>query len=321
MLKNIIVYLITLISVFAFNIFYYEWFSWFLLLLTISLPVLSLIISLPFMILNARNGFSVFGNESIKINDDFLIGTVQNKKIFFPLMKIKLSAENDFAKEKGKIKIICSGYIDKPVFSKQKNFGKNCGCVEVKTKYCRVYDFLGLFFIPSKINSGFETYIMPNRQAPNNLPKLDNILILGYKPKQSGACSEYYEVREYRQGDSLKDIHWKLSSKLDKLMSKEANIPVFKPLSVVAFFEDKADENNCVLSKLAYIFDYLAERKIPFFVSTNRNSYTYSAETTGNSEMLIKRILGNQPYNITENATPHSLSYYIYSNREEVIEE
>ena len=37
--------------------------------------------------------------------------------------------------------------------------------------------------------------------------------------------SEVYQLREYRPGDDIRQIHWKLSSKLDELILKEASQP------------------------------------------------------------------------------------------------
>ena len=38
--------------------------------------------------------------------------------------------------------------------------------------------------------------------------------------------SEIYQVREYRERDSLKDIHWKLSAREEELMVKERGFPL-----------------------------------------------------------------------------------------------
>ena len=38
--------------------------------------------------------------------------------------------------------------------------------------------------------------------------------------------SEVYQVREYREKDSLKDIHWKLSAREEELMVKERSFPL-----------------------------------------------------------------------------------------------
>ena len=79
MIKNILIYLALLAGAFVFNIFYYGWFSWFLLLIIIALPVISLVLSLPFMIYTAVKGVTVFSKDKIKINDDFYFGVCGKK--------------------------------------------------------------------------------------------------------------------------------------------------------------------------------------------------------------------------------------------------
>ena len=37
---------------------------------------------------------------------------------------------------------------------------------------------------------------------------------------------EIYQVREYRERDSLKDIHWKLSAREEELMVKRGDFPL-----------------------------------------------------------------------------------------------
>lgn len=322
MIKNIIVYLVLLISVFAFNIFYYAWFSWFLLIFTLCIPFLSLFLSLPFMIKNSVNGFVVFGNDSINIGDDFYIGIAENKKgIFCPMVKLKLTVTNNFANEKKKINIIHSGKFNKPLFKKQTAFGKNCGCIDVRPKHCRVYDFAGLFFIPAKINFGFDTYVMPQQQMPHTLPEIDNISILGYKPKSGGGFSDFYELREYRQGDSLKNIHWKLSSKYDDLIVKEPSLPIYKEFTINAIFTDLAKENNNILARLYYICRYIIKKGSPCCATTNKTSYASQLKNDNDIKMFIRYLYKNTSYNSVERNFSHSLTYYIYSNREEVTEE
>ena len=120
MIKNIAVWFLLLFSAFVFNIFYYGWFSWFLLVLTVAIPFVSLIVSLPFMISSAVNSILVFTHESVKIGDDFYIGVTgkKGKTIFCPRIKIKLIIKNDFCGQNEKQKILYSGTLKKPFYKK-----------------------------------------------------------------------------------------------------------------------------------------------------------------------------------------------------------
>lgn len=63
MIRNIIIYLCLLTGTFLFNIFYYAWFSWFLFLTVVSIPIISLLLSLPFMIRSVRPDIEIFAKR------------------------------------------------------------------------------------------------------------------------------------------------------------------------------------------------------------------------------------------------------------------
>lgn len=72
--------------------------------------------------------------------------------------------------------------------------------------------------------------------------------------------SEVFDVREYREGDSLKSIHWKLSARLDDIIVKEPARPadydmaLFYDLSASdSFDKDQADVLNAALSALVSV--------------------------------------------------------------------
>ena len=52
---------------------------------------------------------------------------------------------------------------------------------------------------------------------------------------RSDDSSELFQIREYREGDQLRDIHWKLTAKREELMVKEHSFP--KPCPVVLFLD------------------------------------------------------------------------------------
>ena len=67
---------------------------------------------------------------------------------------------------------------------------------------------------------------------PALLPDSDSSVIVGYKAKPGGGFYDFYELRQYQSGDSLKNIHWKLSSKQDELIVREPCEPIFNKLII-----------------------------------------------------------------------------------------
>lgn len=272
MLKNILLYLTVLLSVFVFSIFYYAWFSWYLLVLTLCVPVMSLVFCLPFMIYDAVNGVSVFVEDEVNAGDELYIAiSGRNKKrLFCPLMKTKFKITNSFTGQKSSLKFLYSGYLKDPVYRKADKCTQNCGCLEIKATYLKIYDMLGIFFIPVKLRFNSEVLVMPKSEKPSVLPDSDHIKIIGYKPNTSGFVEDY-ELRNYQEGDSLKNIHWKISARYDELIIKEPSVPVYRPLVIKPVITESIAQNNKTLGKLLYASDFLIESKRTFFCELSDN--------------------------------------------------
>ncbi len=318
MIKNIVIYLLLLITAFVFNIFYFGWFSWFLLVLTITIPLVSLIVSLPFMIGSAVNGVLVFTHDSMKIGDDFYVGITGKKgrAVFCPRVKIKLNVKNDFCRKSERLKIIYSGTLKKPFYTKCNSFSKHCGSVNITSKYAKIYDMTGIFFIPIKLDCNINCYVMPKTKKPSVLPDSSKISILGYKPK-NGGFSDYYELRQYQSGDSLKNIHWKLSSKYDDLIVREPSTPIYRQFYVRLLFTQNADINDDILARFMYVCNYLNKNGAPCLVFNNGREISSIANSSQQKE-FIKALYRNQPYNTCFADTAPSLVYAIGESGEEV---
>ncbi len=69
-----------------------------------------------------------------------------------------------------------------------------------------------------------ETYPVEVKGGLSSLLDLDGSV---YSPVKSGFdMSEVFSIREYKSGDSLKGVHWKLSNKLDSLLVREGSFPI-----------------------------------------------------------------------------------------------
>ena len=124
---------------------------------------------------------------------------------------------------------------------------KNCGYTEIKAEKIYLTDFFG--FIPYKVKS-FASSEAKCTVLPDTFDMtlvFDNMPIAiddseSYSPDKKGSdYSETFQLREYVPGDSIKQIHWKLSEKLDKLIIREASLPVQRSTLV---FWDKYSENG-----------------------------------------------------------------------------
>lgn len=321
MIKNILVYLFILAAAFVFSVVYYAWFSWFLLLAVICIPVVSLVVSLPFMIMTALRGLQCFCDDTADNFQSLNIGVrARNEKaVFCPFLRIKFKTVNTFAARRRTVVLKYGGVINKPVVVRCNALSQNCGCVDIKANYGRVYDFTGIFFLPVRLKFSSTAVIMPIPEKPQLLPDEQSTVILGYKPKPVGSFSDYYELREYRGGDSLKSIHWKLSSKYDDLIVKAPSEPVCKKLIIKPEITDNPDMNDFILARFIFVCSQLLDRETVFYALDSRSSaVTKIKDKDDVRRFLISLYCGNsapQQYSLDDAAF-----YNILPEREEVSE-
>lgn len=320
MLKNIILYLIILLSSFLFNIFYYEWFSWIFLLIVILVPVISLLISLPMMIYTAVNGFILYGDDEININDKFRIYLTNKNDSSIPCtcLRLTLKAENSFANIRKKIKLKVSGKLDNTFEYCDGTLGKHCGCITVTAKSLRIYDLLGIFFIPIRFKKSFSTVILPKPEKPSNIPDFENITVLGFKPKSGGGFSDYYELRQYQSGDSLKNIHWKLSSKYDELITKEPSTPITKQFVISPQLGESPAVNDSILARLMYMCNYFNERQMDCYAFLDKNINIAKISNYDDCKHYFYALYEKIPFNQTDFDRSNAIIFNIFENGEEV---
>lgn len=104
-----------------------------------------------------------------------------------------------------------------------------CGEVCVICKSARVCDLLKLFRVKTELFEEVRTVVYPRRVnldvelARNTigLPEHEGML----QNRKGNDPSEIFDIREYMPGDDVRSIHWKLSSKTDTLIVREASDP------------------------------------------------------------------------------------------------
>lgn len=136
----------------------------------------------------------------------------------------------------------------------------------------RIYDVTGLFYITKREKAKEHALVLPEPTAipvsigervRNFFGDADTFddLRPGYDP------SETFDVREFRDGDRLQSVHWKLSAKSDELVVKESSLPKACP---VVFFLTPCRANwrkqLVMITSLSYS---LMDASCPHFVVWN----------------------------------------------------
>ena len=86
-----------------------------------------------------------------------------------------------------------------------------------------VYDFFRMFCVKIDINMLETVYVLP-RKLDLDIGQAEAISDASRKTRKSNTSYEKIEIsdiREYRNGDALKSIHWKLSSKAEDFMVRD----------------------------------------------------------------------------------------------------
>lgn len=151
----------------------------------------------------------------------------------------------------------------------------HCGRIAIEAACCRIYDPFGLIGIRLKQTVLAQTTVQPKGFAQTifispdaNCPDDSE----SYAPDRAGYdLSEVYQLREYRSGDSLRQMHWKLSGKLDRLVIREASLPVlpFSAALLGADTEGGAEETDAQADVVVTFCRSLLEAGVQFTIAWN----------------------------------------------------
>ena len=154
-----------------------------------------------------------------------------------PALRAALTVENTYTGQKRRQKLRLALPAGKTNEISLTAADEYCGKVRISIDSVRLEDLFGL--IPVKVpvaESGYftllpELFDMTVSYDARESSSFDNELYSPYRRGQDR--SEVFQIREYEPGDHLGSIHWKLSEKTDKLMVKEASLPMDKSLILV----------------------------------------------------------------------------------------
>lgn len=108
-----------------------------------------------------------------------------------------------------------------------------CGRLRVRISRFTLLDYLGLLPMQAPVKAEARLTILPNLFPMDaDMTARPAYADDGASDRRGEDRSEVYQLREYRPGDDIRQIHWKLSSKLDELILKEASQPESRSLLV-----------------------------------------------------------------------------------------
>lgn len=244
-----ITYLFCLLGAVGFYVAYQEWFSWIALLAMLGLPWFSLLISLP-GILTFRA--KADGPEAIPLGLGGKLRLMGTSMFpvppFFGRLRLHrcLTGEQWLHKKDTQVSAV------------------HCGGIRVVPEKVRVCDYLGLFRFRVKNVETHTILVRPEKAQMEAPPDLNRYLTQSWKPKPGGGFAENHELRLYRPGDSLNQVHWKLTAKTGKLTIREAMEPNRGLVLLTMDICGAAEELDDKFGRLLWLGSYLLEQHIPF---------------------------------------------------------
>lgn len=243
------VYLSVLASCGVFYIAYGEWLAFLVLMVVLTLPWFSLLLSLPAMLAFQA---APAGPTHLQMGENGNLWLMGSCGLPMPPFRGRLRLQRHFTGEK-------LFYQDE--LSALTN---HCGAYTITAEKVRICDYLGLFSFPVTKKGRSRLIIRPRPLAVPMEEELDRKLALAWKPRPGGGFSEHHELRLYRPGDKLNQVHWKLTAKTGKMILREPMEPRNKQILLTMTLRGTDQELDRMLGRLLWLGDKFLDRELPF---------------------------------------------------------
>lgn len=260
MLHARILYIAALLGALLFHTYYTGWFSWYLLMLAVILPWFSLLCSLRPM-LRLRLQADMPSVCRLGEPASLRMGCAEKLRLSPPFRfeSVIFDCMGDTACRQ---RIYLSGsktaQVELPTH--------HAGAYVCSLEKGRVYDYLGIFCFPFNLPALGELVVLPEEIPPEETPSLTQLTARQYRAKPAGGFSEIHDLRDYRPGDSMRDIHWKVSAKTDSLIVREPIEPV-RSQAILSFdLSGARDTVDRTLGLLQWMSTWLLSQELPHTV-------------------------------------------------------
>lgn len=155
-----------------------------------------------------------------------------------------------------------------------------------------IHDYMYLIRKEFKPNLEVSVPVLPPKANERDIPAItpqDGLDEFEESDYKGNVSSDVKEIREYRPGDRLQRVHWKLSAKLDDLFVKE--MAHTSTLSIVLLPELNKDRIYQTVSTLMGCIDTLNNREDRFELCCfNEKTYEFDYFTVTDEESILEAI-------------------------------
>lgn len=301
MWKNRLCYLLVLLGTGTFFVCFNGYLSLYVFVLSLVLPVMSLLLSLPGMLgirVSLTTGRQEDPNAPAKSSSN-----CARKGASIPLQlavwnttpfssgraKAKLIVENTFTGQRQRESFAFTAGPRRQVFQHQLT-SRTCGVVQCRLGALRVCDYLGLFSLPVKKPQELSTVFWPAIH-PLELEVRENLIPDSegerYSQKKPGDDpTELFALRDWREGDRLSRIHWKLSQKLERTLVKELGQPLSDHLLFLLDLNGNGLQADILLDAFASLSNALSQEEHAHRVAWTEQAQLSLCEITQSEDLL-----------------------------------
>lgn len=261
-----------------FYIAYGQWLSFLILMCVVGLPWLSLLLSILPMV---SFRVSPSGPEILETGESGELWLLGSCVYPMPPFRGRLALRHCFT---GKTHRYREGL---------QSFTAHCGGYTVTAEKVRICDYLGLFALPVWKKDTKTILIRPRPVAVPVTEELHRHIARRWKPKFGGGYAENHELRLYRPGDSLNQVHWKLSAKTGSLILREPMEPEKETRLLTLNLRGTPEELDRKLGRLLWLGGYLLERETAFEIRalTGSGILHFSVSTRQELETALDTLL------------------------------
>lgn len=282
MIKRWLLYLAVLTGCVVFYFAYRQWFAWLTLVGVLCLPVAGLILSLPAML---SMKLSVTCALPVKPGVSEPLQLKTQCALPAPPVSCRIRVRRAITGQQWQLKPGDLLPAD------------HCGTLECRAEKASVYDYLGLFSLKIHQPEHLTAVVMPAPVEIPHLPDLERYLARSWRPKPGGGFAENHELRLYRPGDSLNQVHWKLSAKTGKYIIREAMVPEKSRVLLSMALRGTPEELDRKFGRLLWLSGTLLSRQLSHELCVLTGTGTLMIPVT-DQESLVKameRLLSQPP--------------------------
>lgn len=298
------IYLASLLGCVVFYAAYQGWLAWVLLMAAVWLPVLSLVLSLP-AILTTK--MTILSAGTVRQGERRWVSVRVRCPLPVPQYRCRVRFTRSLTGE---------SWLLEPGDPMPT---EHAGLLVCTAEKCRIYDYLGLFRIKARRSRETETLVRP-LPVPMTVPAgLERYAARAWKPKPGGGFAENHELRLYRPGDQLNQVHWKLSAKTGKLIIREAMEPVQGTAVLTLDLQGTPAQLDRKLGKLLWMGEHLLQRELRYEIQAMTGSGVLAFSVSNQEELIraVDTLLGCEPARETILSCPPDASWHYHIGGDE----